>query len=619
MPGLFGFVQNRERSAAVPLLERMADALEPETRFKRAFHTEDGFGAGRASLAIGDTSRQPVWNAGQTVMLMMEGELYDRPAQYARLAKAGDTQPPAGSDAELMLRLFEQFGRAFVDTLNGQFLVLIWDTLQHALLIANDRLGLYPLYYSQTSAGLVFASGVRALLMDAQVSREVDRVAIQEYLTFDHILGQRTLLANVHLLPQGSLLSFSADEGLSIRPYYDLHYETAYSLRSEADYFDELLALLRQAAQRQAPGGLPAGLMLSGGLDSRMLLALFAEQGAETALQTFTWSIPGSFDARYAAEAARKAGQSHHFFELKPDWLLESSEKAVRITDGMGNLVNLHALATLEQEADYASLIYKGFMGDAMFGFGLRPRFWSLYDQKTKFEVHLEAYRDYNVLSFDLPEHARIFTPEFLQAVDGGLRSDYEAGILACNSPDMADQRCYFDLYQRVPRMTLNGVQVVRDRALVRLPFCDNDLVEFSARTPPFLRFERRIMDDAFIRAFPHLARIPLTNTNLPMVSCAREVWMRNVQFVQWHLRNRGLGRLAGPAGRPYKDYNTWFRTILRPWVEQTLLSPRSLERGYLRPEAIRKVVEDHMAGKNQAVRLGELMSIELWHRMALD
>ena len=74
MPGLFGFVQNRERSAAVPLLERMADALEPETRFKRAFHTEDGFGAGRASLAIGDTSRQPVWNAGQTVMLIFAAQ-----------------------------------------------------------------------------------------------------------------------------------------------------------------------------------------------------------------------------------------------------------------------------------------------------------------------------------------------------------------------------------------------------------------------------------------------------------------------------------------------------------------------------------------------------------------
>ncbi len=618
MPGIFGFVQERSRGEAQPFLERMATALEPEARFKRVFYAADGFGFGRASLEIGGKVPQPVWNANRSQVLMMEGELYDQARLYDLLKQAGDDRPPSAGDAELLLRLYEVFGDAFVEHLNGQFILAIWDVDRQTLKIANDRLGLHPLYYSQTGRGLIFGSGVRALLVDPHVSREVDRVAIQEYLTFDHILGQRTLLAKVQLLPQASLLTYSPDR-LEIRRYYDLRYETEYPLRTEQAYFEELMTLLRQAMQRQAPQELSAGLMLSGGLDSRMLLALLSEQAKSRPVETFTWSIPGSYDARFAREAAHSAGQPHRFFELKPDWLLEQGENAVRITDGMGNIVNLHAIATLDQEAQYANLIYKGFMGDAMFGFGLRPRFWSLYDQKTKFDVHLEAYRDYNVLSFDLPDHKRIFTPEFLQAAGDGLRTDYETGILACNSPDMADQRCYFDLNQRVPRMTLNGVQVVRDRALVRLPFTDNELVEFSARTPPFLRFERRIMDDAFIQAFPKLARVPLTNTNLPMVSCAREVWMRNLQFVQWHLRSRGLGRLAGPASRPYKDYNTWFRTTLKTWVESVLLSPRALERGYLRPETIRQVVNDHMAGKNQAVRLGELMSIELWHRMALD
>jgi hypothetical protein len=285
----------------------------------------------------------------------------------------------------------------------------------------------------------------------------------------------------------------------------------------------------------------------------------------------------------------------------------------------MGNIVNLHAIAALEQESQYAQVIYKGFLGDAMFGFGLRPRFWSLYDQETAFEVHLEAYRDYNVLTFDLPQHEWIFSPSFLQETGDGLMQDFKAGILACNSPELSDQRCYFDLTNRVPRMTLNGVLVARDRTVVRLPYADNDLVEFSAQVPPFLRFERRIMDDAFVSTFPTLARVPLARTGLPMVNCAREVWLRNVQFAQWHLRHAGLGKLAGPESRPYKDYNTWFRTVLREWTEQTLLNPRALERGYFKPETVRQIVRDHMQGKNQSVRIGVLMSIELWHKMYID
>jgi hypothetical protein len=94
---------------------------------------------------------------------------------------------------------------------------------------------------------------------------------------------------------------------------------------------------------------------------------------------------------------------------------------------------------------------------------------------------------------------------------------------------------------------------------------------------------------------------------------------IRNRQFIQWHLRNRGFEKLAGPASRPYKDYNKWFRTNLRSWVEGILLDKTTLNRGYLKPDEIKKLVQDHMAGKNNAVRLSAIMSIELSHRLFLD
>jgi asparagine synthase (glutamine-hydrolysing) len=359
--------------------------------------------------------------------------------------------------------------------------------------------------------------------------------------------------------------------------------------------------------------------MLSGGLDSRLLLGLMAEASNGQPMTTFTWGIPGADDVRYAAECARVAGTRHHFFELKPSWLLDKAEQVVRQSDGMGNVVNLHAAAALEAEAQQAQVIFKGFLGDAMFGFGLRPRHWADYDDGDRLHTHLEAYRDYDVLDFDLPEHPRLFTPAFQQAIGDEVLGAYDAAIRASGVTQLAVQRLYIDLANRVPRMTLNGVEMVRSRAAVRLPFADNDLVEFSLRIPPGFHYGRQLVKQAFLEAFPDFAKVPVTPTNLPQVACAREVALRAAGLVRWHLRRAGLGRLAGPEQRPYKDYNRWFRTELRAWVTDILLSHQSLERGYFNPDYVRQLVQAHMSGEDHAVRLGGLVAIELWHRQFID
>jgi hypothetical protein len=259
-------------------------------------------------------------------------------------------------------------------------------------------------------------------------------------------------------------------------------------------------------------------------------------------------------------------------------------------------------------------------MGDAMFGFGLRPRHWADYDDATRLQVHLESYRDYNVFNFDLPQHHRLFSEAFQRQVGNGVLEDYQSAIVAAGVKQLANQRLYIDLTNRVPRMTINGVEVVRERAVVRLPFCDNDLVEFCFQIPPGLQMGRQLITRAFIHAFPELAQIPATPSNLPLVACAREVMLRAQDLAQWHLRQRGLGRLAGPEHRPYKDYHTWFRGVLRPWVEGNLLSAKSLGRGYFSPDYIRQLLNDHMTGRaNHAGRMGALLALELWHQQFLD
>jgi hypothetical protein len=273
----------------------------------------------------------------------------------------------------------------------------------------------------------------------------------------------------------------------------------------------------------------------------------------------------------------------------------------------------------LEEEAQYAQILYKGFMGDALMGFGLTRSFWADYDTETAPEIHLRSHDSFGVLNYHRAEQKQLFTDTFRHKVGSAVYDAYRAGMLRSGVKQLANQRLYFDLTQRVPRMTINGVEVVRSRAIVRLPFCDNDLLDFVLTVPPGLLFERYLIKTAFARAYPKLSQIPVTETGLPMVSCAREIRIRAQSLFRWHLGRVGLSRFAGREGRPYKDYNNWFRTILREWVKDTLLSTHALARGYFKPDYIRQLVSDHLAGENHTVRLGSLLALELWHRQFVD
>jgi hypothetical protein len=136
---------------------------------------------------------------------------------------------------------------------------------------------------------------------------------------------------------------------------------------------------------------------------------------------------------------------------------------------------------------------------------------------------------------------------------------------------------------------------------------------------PPGFLFGRYLVEAAFIRTFPKLAQVPVPGDGLPMVACSRELRIRAGKLLRWHLNRVGLERLAGPERRPYKDYNNWFRTGLRGWVEEILLDSHTLDRGYFKPEFVRQLVAQHMAGADHTVRLGALLTVELWHRQFID
>jgi len=616
MTGLYGFQKNQSAESSMELLEKIKARLGSMINERELRHVETGFGLIQFDYKFKDSSPNLIWNQNHSVATFFVGEIFNK-VDIIRHYNLSELIVQQYNDCELISCLYEKTGTSFAVSLNGTYLIIIYELESKKLIIINDRLGLIPLYYSINQDGIIFGTSIHGILADQSIPRRPDFTAISEFFTFDHMLGQRTIIEAIKLMPQGSALEFDANK-LKISPYYTFEYQKKHPLKNDESYIEELIFYLRQAVKRQSISDYPSGLLLSGGLDSRFILAIMAEQKIID-MNTFTWSIPGSDDSRYAKECAERAHTSHHFFELKPDWLSEKAHQAILLTSGNGNLTNLHAFATLEEESKIVNVLFKGFMGDAMFGFGIRPRFWADYEYETMMEQHIEAYRDYRVLTFDPKDHKSFFTDSFLQKTEEEWKNEFNTGMLACGCNQMANHRSYFDLTQRVPRMTINGVDVVRNKMIVRLPFTDNDLVDFSLTIPPHLLYQRELMNRTFIQYFPDYAKIPIAQTQLPMIHCARELMIRNKQFIQWHLRNRGLEKLAGPVSRPYKDYNRWFRTKLRPWVEGILLDKQTLNRGYIKPEEIKNLVQDHMSGKNFAVRLSAIMSIELSHRLFVD
>jgi asparagine synthase (glutamine-hydrolysing) len=613
MPGLVGFIGDASPEESRTLIESMAATLHPEPRFRKDLYTTDGVGLGRVSLGLVNSEPQPIWNEDRSICIFMEGEIFDYHDLKKLLIDRGHIFH-YNNDPEFVLHLYEEFGEDSALKLNGIFIAALYHDRQKKLVIINDRLGLYPLYHSRTNGKFQFASGVRSLLADPYQPRKVDPITIIQFLTFDHALGNRTLLEDIYLLPPASILIYK-NNGTKIRSYWQIGFPEYYHSHNEQYYIDGFLHYLRQAVKRQIEVNQPAGILLSGGLDSRLILAFIQKNIRNQDFHAFTFGIPGCDDARYAQEVASVLKTRHHFFKINSDYLVDVAEEGIRLTDGLENCIHMHSLASLKQETEIVKIIFKGFLGDALTGHLVRRILLSNYDKNSLNQLFFNHY----YITFNQSQLHELLSENFRRRLNGGFSNDFLETFIHSRIANATDYMSLFDLHQRQRRMTLQGVELVRSQSVVRMPYCDNELIDFMLEVPPGFRYERDVMKKAITQSFPALAKIPYTGTGLPLAECSRDLIIRLDRQLRWKLRSLGLTWITVQKKRPYTDYNLWMRTSLRQWLEEILLKKTTFERGYFEPQAIRNLVSEHMKGTNHAPRLGALISLELWHRMFID
>src|SRR5437773_356932 len=290
-------------------------------------------GARRLAIIDLETGSQPVSGEDEAIQVVQNGEIYNYVELREDLLRRGHTLHSRG-DTEVIAHLYEDHGDDFVHHLRGMFAIAIWDGRRRRLVLARDRFGKKPLYWRRSGERLLFASELKAILLDPATPRRLDRTALADYLQYQYVPAPRSIFADIQKLPPASLLTWDGGE-VQIARYWHLAYRPKADV-SPDERREATLELLREAVTLRLRSDVPVGLFLSGGMDSSTVLALAA---GSADLRTFTIAFEesGYHESASAAAVARHFGTRHTEETVRLDVLSVLPRLAAHFDEPLGD------------------------------------------------------------------------------------------------------------------------------------------------------------------------------------------------------------------------------------------------------------------------------------------
>ena len=616
MPGLVGIVKKVKRQKN--LLDKMIRSMCHEPWYKIDKFLIDDFEIARIHLGILNPEPQPIYNEDKTLCIFMDGEIFDYTGYKEELKQKGhnfcvDNEP------EFCLHLYEEQGDKFVDILNGSFVIVIVDVKNQRVLVVNDRYGLRPLYYAEKDERLLFGSEVKAILEDNTFKKEINDEAVAEFFTFGQLLGNKTFFKGIKVLQPASILKWE-NGNISIEQYWEFKYDEKAQTYPEEYYIEELVKLFKQAVERRLKGDHQLGVLLSGGLDSRAILAALDNPIATLITVGFPEidSTP-----KFAKKIAEIKNFNHNILELKRDFLVDFAKEAVNLTDGMLPSVHFSWISVLTEIKDYCDVL--------LFGWGvegtLKGQFFNkeiLY-AKSDEELCNILYSRYALIKDE--SNSSLFSTQYSEVIKNRAFQNLTKEIKKIGNQHPANKTDIFVFLNRELRLLEMGALHIRSRIEDREPFRDNELIDFALKIPPELRYNNRIFFKFLKRLSPELFNIPVSPTNakigLPfllykLISLKSAIIRKIIKII----RETSRGFIKIPLKTDYPDYGEWLRVNvrLRQWVENILLDERTLSREYFNREFIFKMIREHMAYKRDYTQLiFLLLTFELWYRIFIE
>ncbi len=338
MCGICGIASSREGAPiSKEVLERMNRSIAHRGPDEDGFFINDKVGLASRRLSIIDlaSGQQPITNEDQSMWIVFNGEIYNYRELKNYLEKHGHSFK-TNSDTEVILHLFEEFGTECVQHLDGIFAFAIWNEKTQELMLARDRMGIKPMYYTHLpNWQFIFGSEMKAILANPAVERKIDLISLNEYLSYEYVPTPRTIMRNIWRLEAGHYLIYNR-RGVEIKAYNNLSFRQSES-RPPVDWRDYSAGLydtVRSAVQRELVSDVPVGVLLSGGLDSSAVAALMVDLYPGK-VESFTIGFEeGSFDeSQYARQVAKYLGTQHNEMTL-------TSKKAVELVSDISSVLD---------------------------------------------------------------------------------------------------------------------------------------------------------------------------------------------------------------------------------------------------------------------------------------
>lgn len=525
MAGLIGIIKNSGHTWEN--LPRFVTAMEEEITYTGT-EVFDRWNNGHYAITrvhhgILNKAPQPIFNEDGSLCIVMDGEIFDYQLQKQCLIKQGHRFGLKDNDPEYCLHLYETNDSDAFVKLNGSFLIALYNVNLKELLLVNDRFSSRPLFYYYDQKKLIFGTQLRPLLKLQQLPRHLDLQAVLEFFAFQRVLADRTLYQDVKVLPPASILRFR-DGRLFLEQYWKMRYTN--EARSEAYYVEALADALRNAVARRTRGNHRFGILLSGGLDSRVILA--ADDGKIS--RAFTLGDFENKEVRIAREIAQAKGCKHIFLHRDLDHYFRLVDEAIDIGDGMYRFDHAHFLGFLQKIKEECSVILHGYGLDYTFQ-GLYLPLRELNVVRKTIPLPLLYKTSLAALPMDLivkykyntTSNAQDVYPQELfqdhisnqfnkainKSIQEILKNKDAYGSNVYNAWD------YFILHSLYKHFTFLNFLCVRAYIDERTTIFDNDLFNLYLSMPPQLRLKGRVYRKALRLMTPELAAIPNACTGL--------------------------------------------------------------------------------------------------------
>jgi asparagine synthase (glutamine-hydrolysing) len=622
MCGIAGYWHYKSgRPASSGVLQHMTRSLTHRGPDEEGYWVDGSLALGMRRLRVVDLAggRQPMANEDGSVQVVFNGEIYNHEELRLALEACGH-RFRTRSDTESIVHAFEEWGPDCVERFNGMFGLAVWDARGQRLFLARDRLGIKPLYVHDGPEGVTFGSELKAVVSAPWVPLEWDAEAVDDFMTYEFVPAPRSIVAGVSKLRPGTSLLYERGRAPQIRRYWQLSADEPPPHPDEAA--DRLRALLQVSIRRRLMADVPLGAFLSGGIDSSIIVALMSEE-TPGRVRSFSMGFADRSynELDYARTVADRFATAHREEMVTPEIVGLAGRLADLFDEPFADVSAFPTFMISEIARREVTVVLSGDGGDELFaGYDhYRAHRWA---ERIRWLTRQGAWRWVDALLDRLPPSSQKKGP-----VNKAKR--FVEGLRRPADLEQARWWVFWDLVERRQLYSVEFADRLGDRdpfAYYRERLAEGAAVGFSglqrqlyADVTGYLPDDILTKVDRMSMAVSLEARVPYLDHEF-VEYCLRvpAEWKLKGDVTKWILKRAFRNELPAQIRRRGKEgfsipMKNWLRGPLREMLSETLATERVRERGWLDPQEVARLVDEHLRGReNHGHRLWCLMSLEL-------